>query len=286
MRYTVSDFNKQFPNEDTCLDIAFEKRYGDVKQCPQCHRDTKFYRVTGRKCYACQFCSYQLHPLADTIFHKSSTPLKSWLYAIYLFSVSKNGISAKELERHLGVTYKTAFRMATQIRKLMEQGDDPLEGTVEVDEMFTGPTAKDKHIYSTKSTIVGAVERDGRVRAKVVSGANSTTIIPFLRDNVSPNAKLHTDASRVYTHTKVKQEFDHEFVNHAWKEWARGGVHINTIEGFWSYVKRSISGTFVGVSPKYLQTYLNSFVYLYNYRDEAVYPILLEQALKPSQTAC
>lgn len=286
MRYTYTDFNKQFPDEDTCLDIAFEKRYGDVKECPKCHRETTFYRVQGRKCYACQFCGYQLHPLAETIFHKSSTPLRSWLYAIYLFSVSKNGISAKELERHLGVTYKTAFRMATQIRKLMEQGDDPLSGTVEVDEAYIGkrPTTPGLDRYQAP-TVIGAVERGGRAKAQVVR-LNAKETMPFLADNVQSGAKLYTDGAPLYKSPVVKQDFDHEFVNHTRKEWSRNGVHINTIEGFWSYVKRSISGTFVGVSPKYLQSYLNSFVYLYNYRDEAVYPVLLERALKPGQAAC
>jgi transposase len=124
MRYTHAQFMKDFPNEDVCLDTIFQERYGDVKDCPRCGViDTKFYRVTGRKCYACMHCSYQLHPLAETIFHKSSTPLKSWFYAIYLFSVSKNGVAAKELERHLGVTYKTAHRMARQIRSLMGRTD-------------------------------------------------------------------------------------------------------------------------------------------------------------------
>lgn len=140
MRYTIKDFNTDFPNDDVCLDTVFQNRYGDVKDCPRCGVvDTKFYRVTGRKCYACMHCSYQLHPLAQTIFHKSETPLKSWFYAIYLFSVSKNGVSAKELERHLGVTYKTAHRMARQIRKLMNQDDtELLSGIVETDETYIG----------------------------------------------------------------------------------------------------------------------------------------------------
>lgn len=122
MRYTVKQFHKDFPSDDVCIDTIFKERYGDVATCPKCGVvGTKFYRVTGRKCYACMHCGYQLHPLAQTIFHKSSTPLTDWFYAMYLFSVSKNGVAANELKRHLGVTYKTAHRMARQIRSLMSQ---------------------------------------------------------------------------------------------------------------------------------------------------------------------
>src|ERR1700755_1825443 len=139
MRYTKKQFEADFPNDDVCLNTIFQNRYGHVKTCPKCAVvGTKFYRVTGRKCYACMHCGYQLHPLAKTIFHKSETPLTSWFYAIYLFSVSKNGVSAKEIERHLGVTYKTAHRMCRQIRKLMAGDNDFLAGEVEVDETYIG----------------------------------------------------------------------------------------------------------------------------------------------------
>ncbi len=122
-KFTIKQFEAKFPDEAACLDYMFQKRFGDLGECPHCHKKTKFYRVKNRKCYACPFCSLQLHPLADTIFHKSSTSLKDWLRAIYLFSNSKNGVSAKELERHLGVTYKTAWRMAKQIRQLFADQD-------------------------------------------------------------------------------------------------------------------------------------------------------------------
>lgn len=280
MRYTVAQFNKEFPNDDACLDSVFENRYGDVKDCPSCGAvDTKFYRVTGRKCYACMHCGYQLHPLAETIFHKSSTPLKSWFYAIYLFSVSKNGVSAKELERHLGVTYKTAHRMARQIRSLMEQDNDKLDGIVEADETYIGGKTIRKYTHTNKSAILGATEKYGRAKAKVVDSASATTAIPFLRSVASHDSVIHTDESRIYS--RLKNEFEHKTVNHSQQEYVRNGVHTNSIEGFWGQLKRSIDGTYHCVSPKYLQTYVNEFVYRYNYRDVAVYPLLLEQASKP-----
>jgi transposase len=121
MKFTIKQFNETFPNDDTCLQFMFDKRYGNMTACTKCGvTNPSYYRVRNRKCYECKDCGYQIHPLANTIFHKSDTSLKSWFYAIYLFSASKNGVSAKELERHLGVTYKTAWRIAKHIRLLMQ----------------------------------------------------------------------------------------------------------------------------------------------------------------------
>jgi len=280
MRYTVKQFNKDFPTDDICLDTIFENRYGDVKDCPKCAVvNTKFYRVKGRKCYACMHCGYQLHPLAQTIFHKSETPLTSWFYAIYLFSVAKNGVAAKELERHLGVTYKTAHRMARQIRLLMQQDGDMLSGVVEADETYIGGTRKkwqQQSQWDNKTAVIGIVEKTGSARAFVAKHANATNTIPFLKANIAPGSTIHTDDSKIYT--RVKRDFDHAFVNHSKYEYVKAGVSTNTIEGFWGQLKRSIDGTYHSVSPKYLQTYVNEFVFRYNFRDVAVYPVLLEQA--------
>lgn len=120
-KFTIKQFNKKYPNDDACLQEIFNSRFSDLKECLHCKKPFSFYKVKNRKCYACAFCGHQLHPLADTIFHKSSTSLKNWFYAIFLFSVSKNGVAAKELERQLGVTYKCAYRIAKQIRKLFDE---------------------------------------------------------------------------------------------------------------------------------------------------------------------
>ena len=279
MRYTIKQFNEDFPNEDICLDTIFQERYGDVTICPNCGViDTRFYRVKGRKCYACMHCGYQLHPLAETIFHKSSTPLKSWFYAIYLFSVSKNGVAAKELERHLGVTYKTAHRMARQIRSLMTNTNPKISGNVEADETYIGGKTYSDRRFKNKTSVLGVVERNGEVRAKIVDGANASTVLPFLRANVEANSAIITDDSRIYN--RLKREYPHESVNHSQYEYVRGIIHTNTIEGFWGQMKRSIDGTYHCVSPKYLQHYVNEFVFRYNLRGVVVYPALLELAAK------
>lgn len=282
MRYTIAQFNKDFPNDDVCLDTVFQNRYGDVKDCPKCGVvDTKFYRVTGRKCYACMHCGYQLHPLSRTIFHKSETPLKSWFYAIYLFSVSKNGVSAKELERHLGVTYKTAHRMAAQIRKLMADGGDPLTGEVEIDETYIGGRRKLAQKYNNKSVVFGMVERDGFVKSSHVKSNGSRVLLPVIIKDVAPQSSIHSDEYRAYN-VLSRHGYNHTTVNHSKLEYVRGTAHTNTIEGYWSQLKRSIDGTYHSVSPKYLQRYLDEFSFRYNLRGVAVYPVLLERASMPS----
>jgi DNA-directed RNA polymerase subunit RPC12/RpoP len=135
MKYTIKDFKKQFPDDDACLAYIFNHRYGKSYVCATCNK-SGWHKITNRKAWACAWCGFQIHPLAGTIFHKSDTPLTSWFFAIYKFSNSRNGVSAKELERDLGVTYKTAWRIASKIRSLMSMGDLKLSGTVEVDETF------------------------------------------------------------------------------------------------------------------------------------------------------
>lgn len=279
MRYTHKQFKAQYATDDICLEAVFQDRFGDMKHCPKCAAETKFYRVKKRQCYACKWCGHQLFPLADTIFRSSTTPLTDWFYAIYLFSVAKNGISAAELQRHLGVTYKTAWRMGKQIRKLMEQDDDKLSGIIEADEaVIGGKSNKHWRKNKQKTEVVAMVERKGKMKA-TVANADATTVIPLLRANVTEDSVVNTDGSKIYS--RVKRYFDHEWVNHSKKEFARGGAHINTIEGFFGYFQTALLGTYQGVSPKYLQSYLNQYVYLYNHRDVAVGPVLLERALKP-----
>ncbi|HXH04897.1 MAG TPA: IS1595 family transposase [Candidatus Nitrosotenuis sp.] len=280
MRYTVKQFNTDYPDDKACLDSVFENRYGDVKDCPKCGVvDTKFYRVTGRKCYACMHCGYQLHPLAQTIFHKSSTSLKDWFYAIYLFSVSKNGVSAKELERRLGVTYKTAHRMARQIRKLMEDGGDPLSGDIEIDETYIGGRRKMKQKFNNKSVVFGMVERNGSVKSTHVKSSGARVLLPVIIKESEPQSNLYSDEWPAYRKLP-KYGYSHTTVNHSKLEYVRGTAHTNTIEGYWSQLKRSIDGTYHSVSPKHLQSYLNEFSFRYNFRGVAVYPVLLELASK------
>lgn len=280
MRYTVKQFRQDFSNDNVCLDTIFQNRYGELECCPACGViGATFHRVTGRKCYACAHCGYQLHPLAQTIFHKSSTPLIDWFYAIYLFSVSKNGVAAKELERHLGVTYKTAHRMARQIRSLMsEDGSIGGFGTpVEIDETYIGGRHKRSDRYGKKSAVFGAVERGGEVRAKHVKSTGARVLLPEVENAVAAGTSIHSDEWQAYKSLPMRG-YAHTTVNHRKLEYVRGDAYTNTIEGFWSQLKRSIDGTYHAISPKYLQLYVDEFAFRYNLRGAAVYPELLERA--------
>ena len=276
MKFTIKLFNETFPNDDVCLQFMFDKRFGDMIVCPKCAVvEPSYYRVRGRKCYECKDCGNQIHPLANSIFHKSETPLKSWFYAIYLFSASKNGVSAKELERHLGVTYKTAWRMCKLIRSLMAQDDNILGGDVEVDETYAPSRKHPRPLgHSKKQVIFGAVERNGRVNAQHIRSAGVRVIMPILTDSVSSDAHVFSDEALIYD-TLEKRGYSHTTVNHSKLEYVRGTAHTNTIEGFWSQLKRSIDGTYHSVSPKYLQHYINEFAYRYNHRSEAGQPMFL-----------
>lgn len=284
VRYTIKEFNEQFPDDDACLDAIFAMRYGDVDTCPKCGVvGTRFYHVKGRKCYACMHCGYQLHPLSQTIFHKSSTSLVSWFYVMFKFSNSKNGVAALEVQRDLGVTYKCALRMCRQVRKLMEQDDDMLGGDghiVEMDETYIGGKHKMKQGRGKKQIVFGAVERYGRAKIKHVKSAGARVLLPEIQSMVVPHAQIFTDEWSAYK-TLGRRGYSHTTVNHSRLEYVRGNVSTNAAEGFWSQLKRSIDGTYHAVSPRYLQYYLDEFSFRYSHRGVALYPVLLEQAARP-----
>lgn len=281
-RYTIDTLHKEFPDDDACLNFMFKRIYSSLPACPKCGVvNPRYYRVRGRKCHACNDCGYQLSPLANTIFHKSDTSLKKWFYAIYLFSVGKNGVSAKEIERHLGVTYKTAWRMAKQIRLMMQQGSNPLSGIVEIDETYIGGKRRASlGKFDNKTAVIGMVEKrkgSGQVKAVATKRADATVALPFIRAMAKQGSEIQSDESKIYH--RVKRECVHRFINHSKEEYSTDGISTNTIEGFWSQMKRSIDGTYHCVSPKYLQYYVNEFVYRYNHRGVAAFPSLLEAAV-------
>jgi transposase-like protein len=277
MKYTIKNLKNDFPNDDACLDFIFKNRWPKGLTCPNCEKKD-FYHVKGRKSYACK-CGYQVSPTEGTIFHKSSTPLTLWFHAIFLMSQSKNGVAAKELERQLGVTYKCAWRMARQIRLLMSDDDGPLGDNeiVELDETYVGGKAKGKRGRGAakKTPVFGAVERNGKLKTKVVLNVRKLTLMPLIKDMVADNSVIVTDESNSYNDVK-KVGHLHESINHSKGQYVDGDVHTNTIEGFWSQFKRSVHGTYHSVSRKHLQLYLDEFSFRYSHRksDNAL-PVLI-----------
>ena len=169
LKYTKKMFDQDFPTDDACLDWLRHRRWPERIDCPSCQKASKFHRVRTRKVYECDRCGHQLSPTADTILHKSRTSLRDWFYAVFLMANTRTGISAKQLERELGVTYKTAWRMFTQIRKMMAQGGGPLFGQVEVDETYIGGKRPGKRGRGAagKTIAAGLVERGGRAIVQI-----------------------------------------------------------------------------------------------------------------------
>jgi transposase-like protein len=281
MRYSFKDFKTEYPDDTACLKAVLDNRYGDT--CPRCGViGVKWHPITGRKAFVCSECDKHVYPLADTIFRKSETSLWNWFYAIFQFSVAKNGVSAKEIERTLGCTYKTAWRMCKQIRLLMEQDGDMLSGDVEIDETYA-PSRQHARKYgrSKKQSIFGAVERGGSIKAKHVKSTCARVLLPEIEQTIAKESVIYSDEWGAYR-TLKKRGYSHTTVNHSKLEYVRGIAYTNTIEGFWSQLKRSIDGSYHAVSPKYLQSYVNEFVFRYNHRAIAVCPVLLERAAKLS----
>ena len=269
--YTIKDFEEQFPTDDACLDFLLKARYPQGVTCPKCQKVTPHYRIAGRKVYSCQFCGSHVSPTANTIFHKSDTPLRSWFHAIFLMASTKTGISAKQLQRELGVTYKTAWRIFKEVRKLMDEDVNPLTGQVEVDETYIGGKRQGKRGRgaSGKSVVIGMIEREGNTITKVVPNVRRDTLLPMIAKNVSSNSTIFTDELPSYNQI-AKLGYAHQVVQHAAKQYVKGIAHVNTMESLWSTIKRGIDGVNHSVSPLYLQSYLDSYVFRYNHRKDEI----------------
>jgi transposase-like protein len=286
-KYTIHQFNKDFPDEDACLESIVKMLYPRGIVCRSCDQVRKHHKLTNRKAYSCDNCGTHVYPLAGTIFEKSTTPLKSWFYAMYLMASTRCGISAKQLERELGVTYKTAWRIFKQVRLLLAEDDGPLHGTVEVDETYVGgkpryrngekpPTneygktrmgPRSKDHPTQKIPVVGAVERGGRVRAQVIPDRSGRNILPLISSHIMPEATVYTDEAPVYRRLK-SQGYEHKRVYHTAHVYVDGDVHTNTIEGFWALLKNGIRGVYHAVGADYLQTYANEYTFRYNHRKD------------------
>ena len=270
--FTVTEFFKTFPDDDTCLAHLFKVRFGETVKCPKCKKEGKFHKIKKQPCYSCQWCGHHIHPMKNTPFEASQTPLQKWFYAMYLFTTSRHGVPAKELQRQLGVTYKCAWRIAHEIRKYMGKvdGDDSLGGHVEVDETYVGGKKRigEKRFgmqgaKDHKTIVMGMVERKGSLMTEIIPDVKANHVLPVVEKNVRKGSTISTDEAHAYKRLKG---YKHGTVRHSIEQYRNGIYCTNAIEGFWSQIKRSISGTHVHVSKKYLQTYLVEFEYRYNMR--------------------
>lgn len=259
-----------FPNDRACMDYIFKLRYGHLDACPECACKAEWRRIRTRKSYQCRSCYAQFYPMAGTIFEKTRIPLLDWFYIIFLFTTTRNGVAAKEIERQLGVTYKTAFRIGHQVRKMMEQEDIILKGFVEADETYIGrkeDTIRTAGVWH-KYPVFGMVERLGNVKAYSVDQANKATVYPIIKKNIDKDAILSTDEHQMYVRINSELGITHGTVLHSDKMYRQGVFCTNTIEGYFSQLKRMIGGTHIHISGKYLQAYVNESCYRYNMRKQ------------------
>lgn len=271
-KYTFKQFQTEYPDDAACLAKMMEIKWGGTElYCPGCGVKSKFHPMGKRRGFSCQSCGHHIFPCAGTIFHKSSTALTKWFFAMYLMTSTRHGVAAKELERQLGVTYKTAWRMAHELRKLMAAADHhgPMSGHVEVDETIIGGRVRGQgrgsHVKK-KSVVMGLVERDGIVRAGTLDNLRVPTLQGVVIQNVQHGSIVTTDDYYAYKGLRA-HGYEHGVVNHSEKEYVRGKHHTNTIEGHWSRLKCSIKGTHVHVSGKHLWKYVSEFSFRRNFRD-------------------
>jgi hypothetical protein len=278
MKYTINQFRKEYPTDDVCLDVIFKMRYAKMPCCPQCSQQTEFKRIPGRRCYQCsdKDCQYQLYPTAGTVFESTRTPLVDWFFVIYLMTSTRNGVAAKEIQRQLGVTYKTAWRMGHHVRMLMEHGSDLLTGVIEADECYIGNNPKNVHRKKyieqygrgrDMAPVIAMVERNtGEVRCVAPEKVDGRSIYDAVTGNVQRGERLITDAHSGYKW--VGRQYKHTSIKHVAGYITEGEKHTNTVEGFFSHLKRTIKGTHIHVSRKHLQKYANECSFRYTHRNE------------------
>jgi transposase len=260
LRYGVKDFERQFPNDLACLEYLKERRWPNgMAQCAKCKTERKHHHIVGRTAYSCDYCGTQIYPLVGTIFEKTSTSLKTWFYAMYLMGSTRCGISAKQIQRETGVTYKTAWRIFHQIRTLLSEGDLQLEGpTVEMDETFYGGKRKyeaGRLMRGDKrgTPVVGIVQRNGKAVARVTKNVTAHTLLGLAQKHVTPGSLIYTDEAKTY-HRLPQIGFRHLTINHKAKRYVRGQVHTNSVEGLWSLLKRGIGGVYRKRHPEAVWT--------------------------------
>ena len=284
--FSVREFFATFPNDEACLTRVMEVRYGLRHVCGKCSKDSTFHKITGRRAYSCAACGDHVYPCSGTIFEDSRTPLQTWFYAIYLFIATRHGVSGKELQRTLGVTYKTAWRIGHQIRDLMSKADgfEMLKGHVELDEAYVGGKRSGKRGRGAegKTIVMGLKERGGKITTQVIPDVKKDTLRDVVLENVEPGSLVSTD--ELYSYNLLEGDgFKHGAVKHGAKEWSYYDYrhdathHTNNVESFWKLFKKSVASTHIHISAEHMDRYLGEFSFRSNHRQmrNAMFDLLI-----------
>jgi transposase-like protein len=272
-KLTIRQFFERFPSDEACLERVMSVRYGLRHECRKCHKEATFHRLEGRKAFSCASCGDHVYPCAGTIFQDSRTSLQLWFYAMYLFIATRHGVSGKELERTLGVTYKTAYRMGQHIRDLMGKanGLEMLAGHVEIDEAYVGGYRPGKRGRGAagKTIVMGLEERGGKMIAEVIPNTRHQTLRNVAERNVELGSEVSTDELISYNLLKGAG-YTHGAVKRGAKPWAEteGGVRFstNSVEGFWRLFKAPVRSTHIHISGKHMERYLGEFTFRSDHR--------------------
>jgi transposase-like protein len=278
---TFAQWERAFPTEDHCKAYLRDQRWADGVKCPRCGNEGVWTlaKAFHWQCKECSPQGYRFSVIAGTIFENTNKPLRQWFRVIHLMLTSKKGISSLQIQRMLGFgSYSTALYMCQRVRAgLAKEEFRQLMGIVEVDETYVGGDDDNRHHgkkvghkkMGGKTAVIGAVERKGKVVARVIDRVTQSAMETFVRQTVATNVSLiATDEHRGY-YNLAGYGFDHGSVNHSKKQYVVGAIHTNTIEGFWSLVKRGVVGTYHKVSKKYLPLYIAEFQFKYNNRTNA-----------------
>lgn len=285
----------RFSDQRICIDYLEGMRWGYVPQCPYCQSKLSSERK-GTIRHQCNSCNSSYSVLVGTIFEDTKLPLPKWFSAIALILNAKKGLSSLQLGRDIGVNRKTAWYLQMRIRKAMQDGEDQdlFKGIVEVDETYIGGAGRNHSKQKRqarresglnftgmehKQAVIGLLEREGRIKLHVLKKANGKNIKPIIKETVSEDASIVTDGFRAYAGLD-KDHKDHQILNKEKEEYVRGEFHTNTLEGFWTLLKRGIYGQYHKVSVKHLQAYLNEFTFKYNYRaNKSNFELLIQRML-------
>lgn len=268
MEVNLISLMDRYKDENKCREYLEALKWHDGVKCPRCGSE-KISHIKKRDQYDCDECRYQFSVTAGTIFHDSHLPIWKWFLAVYLMTESKKGISANQLKRSLGISYKTAWYLCHRIRRAMiEAADNPqLDGVVEVDETYIGGDYDRRRNRSPweKQAVIGLLQRKGKLEARAIPSASKKILIGVVKNRVSKNATVMTDELKAYR--SLDDTFKHKTVHHSKDEWKKGNAHTNGIENAWSLFKRSIVGSYHQISSKHLDAYLDEFEWRFNGRE-------------------